>query len=70
MKTRFYITETYCCGNLGTGYAVDTEAEALAILEKIKSFDEPHAFVKIEEQRIKWYQRYWRPVRVVAEWWN
>jgi hypothetical protein len=70
MKTRFYITETYCCGNLGTGYAVDTEVEALAILEKIKSFNEPCASVKIEEQRIKWYQKHWRPIRVVAEWWN
>ena len=70
MKTRFYITETYCCGNLGTGYAVDTEVEALVILEKIKSFNEPCASVRIEEQRIKWYQKHWRPIRVVAEWWN
>lgn len=70
MKTRFYITETYCCGNLGTGYAVETEAEALAILKKVKTLNEPNAYIKIEEQKIKWYQRYWRSVRVVAEWWN
>ena len=70
MKTRFYITETYCCGYLSTGYAVDTEAEALAILEKVKAFNEPCAFIKIEEQKIKWYQRYWKTTRVVAEWWN
>ena len=70
MKTRFYITEIYCCGHLGTGYAVNTEAEALTIFEKVKSFNEPCAFIKIVEQKIKWYQKYWRPVRVVAEWWN
>jgi hypothetical protein len=70
MKTRYYITETYCCGNLGTGYAVKTEAEALAILEQVKAHNEPNAYIKIEEQKIKWYQKYWRPVRVVAEWWN
>lgn len=70
MKTRFYIMETYCCGYLSTGYSVDTKEEALAILEKVKVLEEPCAYIKIEEQKIKWYQRHWKPVRVVAEWWN
>ena len=70
MKTRFYIMETYCGGHLGTGYAVNTEDDALAILERVKALNEPNAFIKIEKQVRKWYQRYWRPVRVVTEWWN
>ena len=70
MKTRFYIIETYCCGNLGTSYSVATEEEALEILRKTKEFNEPNAFIRIEEQARKWYQRYWKPVKVVAEWWN
>lgn len=68
MKTRFYIIETYCCGYLSTGYAVDTEAEALAILEKVKTSNEPGTCIRIVEQKTKWYQRYWRPIRIVAEW--
>ena len=70
MKTRFYITEVYCCGHLCTGYAVNTEAEALEALEKVKASNEPHAAIKIVEQETKWFQRYWKPVRIVAEWRN
>jgi hypothetical protein len=70
MKTRFYIMETYCGGYLGTSYSVNTEAEALAIVEKVKADNEDGAFIKVEKQTKKWYQRYWRPVEVVAEWWN
>ena len=70
MKTRFYIIETYCCGYLSTGYSVTTEEEALEILQKVKEFDEPNAYIKIEKQTKKWYQRYWRTVETVAEWWN
>jgi hypothetical protein len=62
--------ETYCCGYLGTGYSVTTEEEALAILRKVKEFNEPNAYIKIEKQIRKWYQRYWRTVETVAEWWN
>lgn len=70
MKTRFYIMETYCCGYLGTSYSVTTEEEALEILQRVKEFNEPNACIKIEKQTKKWYQRYWRTVEVVAEWWN
>lgn len=70
MKTRFYIIETYCCGKLGTSYFVNTEEEALEILRKTQELDEPNAFMKIEKQTRKWYQRYWHIVEVVAEWWN
>lgn len=70
MKIRFYIMETYCCGYLSTGYTVNTEAEALEILEKVKASNEPNASIRIVEQKTKWFQRYWKPVRIVAEWRN
>lgn len=70
MKTRYYIIETYCCGQLGTSYSVPTEKEALAILQNTKKLNEPHAFIKIEKQTRKWYQRYWKTVEVVGAWWN
>lgn len=70
MKTRYYILETYSCGYLSTGYAVNTEAEARATLNETKAFDEPHAYIKITKQTKKWYQRYWRTVETIAEWWN
>ena len=70
MKTRFYIIETYCCGYLSTGYAVDTEKEALEILQEVKELNEPSAYIKITKQTKKWYQRHWRTVETVAKWWN
>lgn len=70
MKTRYYIIETYCYGQLSTSYSVSTEKEALAILQETKKFDEPNAFIKIEKQTRKWYQRRWKTVEVVGAWWN
>jgi hypothetical protein len=62
--------ETYCGGYLSTSYSVTTEKEALEILQKVKEFNESNACITIKKQTKKWYQRYWRTVETVAEWWN
>lgn len=70
MKTRFYIMEIYCGGHLNISYSVTTEEKALETLQRVKEFNEPNAYIRIEKQTKKWYQRYWRVAEVMAEWWN
>lgn len=70
MKTRFYITETYCAGNLATGYSVETEAEAKRLLKDYQQVNEFGSYMTIEEQVKPWYSRKWKTVRLVAKWYN
>lgn len=68
MQTRYHITEVYCCGYLATAYNVDTEAEALTIVAKVKQANEPHTSIAVKKQVRKWYQRHFRTVETIAEW--
>ena len=70
MKKRFYITESYCAGNLATAYSVGTEAEAKQILKEYQQVDEFGSYMTIEEQVKPWYSTKWRTIRLVAEWYN
>lgn len=67
MRYRIHITEICYCGYMESNYNVDTEEEALEILRCIKELNEP-AYIRIEKQAKKWYQIYWRTVKVIAKW--
>ena len=67
MKYRIHITEICCCGCMESSYDVDTEQEALGILQCIKELNEP-AYIRIEKQTKKWYQIYWRTIEVIGKW--
>lgn len=68
MKTRYRISETYCCGHLGTVYFLDNMEQVAAQVASVQQLNEPYAHIRAERQTTKWYQRKWTTHETVAEW--
>ena len=68
MKTRYCISEVYCCGRLGTVYFLDNMEQVAAQVASVQQFNEPYAHIRAERQTIKWYQRKWTTHEIVVEW--
>jgi hypothetical protein len=68
MKIRYYISETYCSGHLGTVYFLDNMEQVAAQVAIIQQLNEPYAHIRVERQIKKWYQRKWETHETVVEW--